>query len=93
MKFILLKHLSIFVYTKCNYINYSPEKGAPATRIDRANDNFLQGKEYLLDILLLSMSNSLVLSRCTGSVAVMLLADHFENVFAFNLGRYGVISL
>ena len=83
----------ICVTTDRKYINYKPGDGTPITRINRENDHFLQGKEYLTDILLLSMCDCLVLQRCTASVAVMLLSDHFEDVFVFNLGRWGVVTL
>lgn len=61
--------------------------------IDRANDSFIQGKDYLTQMMLLTMCNSLVAARCNGTAGVMMLADKFEHTYFFNLGRYGVISL
>ena len=75
------------------YVNYDPQKFLYQCQIDRANDNFLQGKDYLTQIVLLSMCNSFVAARCSGSVGVMMLAESFEHTYFFNLGRYGVISL
>ena len=75
------------------YVDFNPGQAVGIVRIDRENDYFLQGKEYLMEMAILSMCNSFVTARCSGSVGVMILAEDFENVFAFNLGRYGVIGL
>ena len=75
------------------YVDYNVEKFITSQRIDRANDYFLQGKEYLIEIVLLAMCNSLVSARCFGSVGAMIIADNFDHTYFFNLGRYGVISL
>lgn len=61
--------------------------------LDRPNDYFLQGKEYLTEIILLSTCNSFIASRNSGSIGVMMLAEKFEHTYFFNLGRYGMISL
>ena len=74
------------------FVDFSPEKAVGEFHLDRENDHFLRGKEYLMEMALLSMCNSFVTARCSGSAGVMVLAEDFENVFAFNLGRYGVIS-
>ena len=76
-----------------DYINHKPGNFVSATRIDRPNDHFLQGKEYLTEMMLLTMCNSFVTARCSGATGVMMLSNMFENVYAFNLGRYGVIGL
>ena len=75
------------------YVDYNVEKFITSQRIDRANDYFLQGKEYLIEIVLLTMCNSLVSARCFGSVGAMIIADKFEHTYFFNLGRYGMITL
>ena len=75
------------------YVDYVPGKSLYDFRIDRPNDHFQQGKDYLTQIVLASTCNSLVAARCSGSVGVMMLTDKFEHTYFFNLGRYGVISL
>ena len=75
------------------YVNYSEPKAITNCRIDRENDRFLQGKEYLIELVLLSTCNSFIAARCSGSVGVMMLADKFEHTYIFNLGKYGVIGL
>lgn len=75
------------------YVDYIPGKRLGNYGIDRPNDHFLQGKDYLTQMVLLSTCNSFVAARCSGSVGVMMLADKFEHTYFFNLGRYGVISL
>ena len=77
------------------YVNYNPQtdKSVAMSRIDRENDYFLQGKDYLTQMVLLSTCDSFIAARCGGSVGVMMMADRFEHTYFFNLGRYGVISL
>lgn len=75
------------------YVNYKQGEAISLVRIDRPNDHYLQGKDYLTQMVLLSLCNSLVAARCGGSVGVMMMTEHFENTYFFNLGRYGVITL
>lgn len=75
-----------------DYVDFVPGKAVGEFHIDRENDHFMLGKEYLMEMSLLSTCTSFVTARCSGSAGVMVLAEGFENVFAFNLGRYGIIS-
>lgn len=75
------------------YVDYMPGKFLGEIQIDRPNDCFQQGKDYLTQMVLLSTCNSFVAARCSGSVGVMMMTDKFEHTYFFNLGRYGVISL
>ena len=75
------------------YVNYEQGQYVGSMRIDRPNDHFLQGKEYLTEMVLLSMCNSFVAARCSGTVGVMMLADNFEHTYFFDLGRYDVADL
>lgn len=75
------------------YVNYVPGKRLGCYSIDRPNDHFLQGKDYLTQIVLASMCNCFVAARCQGSVGVMMMADKFEHTYFFNLGSYGVVEL
>lgn len=75
------------------YVDYTPGKWVTFCRVDRENDYFLQGKEYLTELVLLSQCTSFIAARCSGTVGVMMLAEHFEHTYFFNLGRYGMISL
>lgn len=75
------------------YVDFVPGKRIVGMSIDRANDSFIQGKDYLTQMILLTMCNSLVAARCNGTAGVMMLADKLEHTYFFNLGRYGVISL
>ena len=77
------------------YVNYNPQtdRSTALSRIDRPNDHYQQGKDYLTQMVLASTCNSFVAARCGGSVGVMMLADKFEHTYFFNLGRYGVIGL
>ena len=77
------------------YVDYNPQTdmSTAMSRIDRPNDHFIQGKDYLTQMVLLSTCNSFVAARCSGSVGVMMLADKFEHTYFFNLGKYGMIGL
>ncbi len=73
------------------YVDFNPktDKSIGLSRIDRENDHFLQGKDYLTQMMLLTMCNSFVAARCGGSYAVMMMTDRFEHTYFFDLGRYG----
>jgi hypothetical protein len=77
------------------YVDYNSikDKWVSVCRINRENDHYLQGKEYLTQIVILSMCNSLVAARCSGTTTTMMLADKFEHTYFFNVGRYGNITL
>lgn len=75
------------------YVDYKPGQEINLVRIDRPNDRFLQGKDYLTQMILLTKCDSFVAARCSGSVSVMTMAEKFEHTYFFNLGRYGAISL
>ena len=73
------------------FVNYNvPGKVITSFRFNREDDNFLQGKEYLIEMLLLTKCNSLVMHRTYGTLGVMILGEHFENAYFFNLGIYGM---
>ena len=76
------------------YVDYDPKKDKTLakTRIERENDNYLQGKEYLTQIAILSMCNCFVGARCSGTSVVMMWQENFENTYFFNLGKYGVFK-
>ncbi len=74
------------------YIDYVPGRRLGCYGLDRANDHFLQGKDYLIQMVLLSMCNSFIAARCSGATGVMLMADKFEHTYFFNLGKYNMIS-
>lgn len=77
------------------YVDYNPQtdRSTALSRIDRPNDHYIQGKDYLTQMVLLTMCNSFVAARCGGTLGVMLMTENFEHTYFFNLGRYGVISL
>ncbi len=75
------------------YPEYKNGQMISLCRIDRPNDHFLQGKDYLTQIVLLSQCNSFITARCSGAIGAVMMAEHFEHVLAFNLGRYGMISV
>ena len=73
--------------------NSLKDKVVSTCRIERENDYYLQGKEYLTQIWLLSMCNALVAARCSGTTTAMMLDNKFEQTYFFNVGRYGQMTL
>ncbi|MBR4151647.1 MAG: hypothetical protein IKT98_01660 [Selenomonadaceae bacterium] len=75
------------------YVDYNPktDKSVAYSRISRENDHYQQGKDYLTQIILVSMCNSLVAARCGATKSAVILADKFEHTYFFDLGRYGEI--
>lgn len=72
------------------YLDYKSGTILANNRIDRENDRFLQGKEYLKQILLLSKCKFLVSARTSAMHGALILSGGFENIFAFYNGLYGV---
>ena len=77
------------------YVDYNSLKDrfVSVCRINRENDHYLQGKDYVTQIVLLSMCNSLVGARCSGNTTAMLLNEKYEHTYFFNVGRYGQLTL
>lgn len=75
------------------YVDYKPGEFISTVRINRPDDHFIQGKDYLTQMVLLSTCDSFITARCSGATGVMMLSEKFENVYAFNLGRYNMIGL
>lgn len=82
----------ICVTLEKEFVKYDINKWVSECHSSRDNDYYLRGKEYLADILMLSMCNCFVCGITSGSVGVMMMSD-FENVHAFNFGKYGRIGL
>ena len=58
---------------------------------ERENGYFLSGKEYLIEMMLLTKCNSLIASGGSGSNGVMFFAEkNFDNIYEFRLGSYGI---
>ena len=75
------------------YVNYDGKTYINAYHQNRENDFYLRSKEYLMEMALVSKCNSFVTARCSGAAGVMLMAEKFENVYAFNLGKYNMIAM
>ena len=74
------------------FADYKLGKSIGGTRIERENDHFLSGKDYLIEMMLLSKCNSFLASGGSGNNGVMLFAEDFENTYTFRLGSYGVYA-
>ena len=74
------------------YADCKPGQIYVNSRINRENDRFLTAKDYLTELVLLSQCNSFITARSSGSLGVMMMANDFEHVLAFNLGNYGKLA-
>lgn len=74
---------------KRRLVDYQDGMDVPTIRIDREDDCYIRGVEYLTTIAMLSKSYAFVGGRTSGSVGAMLLSDGFKYQYIFDLGRYG----
>ncbi len=63
-----------YITNRRSYIEYSGDKRTPECRIDRENDYFLQGKEYLTQMVMLSKADCFIGGRTSGTVGLMLMS-------------------
>ena len=59
---------------------------------ERKNGKYLDGLEYLTDIVILSRCNCIVGSTTCGTIAAVLMSDGFEHSYFFNCGLYGITN-
>lgn len=73
---------------KRSFISYEKGRSVPDHRINRDNDFYWQGREYLSTIAMLSKSKGFVGGRTSGSVGATLLSSGFEYMYVYKIGRY-----
>ena len=56
--------------------------------IDKDNDKYLRGMEYLVSILFLSQCDGIICSQCGGSTGAFLFSEGFDYLYVFDLGYY-----
>lgn len=55
---------------------------------DRENDRYLKGRDYLINIVLLSECNCLVAGSAGGTYAALLMGSEYEYQYIYDLGNY-----
>ena len=72
------------------YINFNPDdrKEISLYSLNRDNDKYLNGLEYLTSKLLLCECKGLITSMCGGTVLTMLFSKSFDYIYVFDLGVY-----
>ena len=75
------------------YFKYDGKTNITFYHNNRENDYYLQGKEYVMQMGMLAKCNSLVATRCSGTLGVAMMNDKFENIYTFNLGKYNFIDM
>ena len=79
----------IVVSNKREYVDYVEGQSVTKSSINRDNDRFLRGKEYLTTILILSKCDGIIAGRTSGTVGAFLLSDGYDYSYVYDLGRYG----
>lgn len=72
---------------KC-WVDYIDGKGIGAFNVNRENNNFLKGLEYLTTIYMLSKCQGLIAGQCGGTTGALLFNDSYDMRFIWDLGRY-----
>jgi len=57
---------------------------------ERENEKYLQGLEYLTDIVILSRCNSIIGGTSCGMIAAVLMSNGFEHQYFFDCGVFGI---
>lgn len=70
------------------YVQYDDKKNIGSYSNNRKNDRFLNGKEYLTQMTLLTKCNCFVTAMCSGAVGVMMMTEGFDQMVVFNCGYY-----
>lgn len=70
------------IYDTKEYLNYNAEF--------TERSPFERGIEHLKSIYLLAGCNGMIAGRTSGTVGALLMADHYEFLYVFSLGRYGI---
>ena len=70
--------------------NYKKEMGGiPSLSFERQHDNYLKGLEYIRDVYLLSLCDSIIAPRVNGStIALALNNNKYKHKYIFSLGQY-----
>ena len=66
----------------------SNEKLLSRISFDRANDNYLKGKEYFSSLYIVSRCDGMVAGNCGGTFVSLLLSESQENKYVYNEGFY-----
>lgn len=69
-------------YSKGDLLNINDAK------IERDNDRYLKGEEYLKSMWILTQCKALIAGNVSGTVGVLLLNDSYEYKYIFNNGLY-----
>lgn len=67
------------------------DKWMSESQFDTLNDKHHQGMDYITAIVILSKCNCFIGGKCDGTLAALNMnGDKYENVYLFDLGRYGI---
>ena len=85
---ILKKHYAkAYLTNKREFVDYQGGYICE-TSINRENDKYLQGKEYLTTIYILSKCNCIIAARASGTVAADIMSQGWEYAKYYDLGVF-----
>ncbi len=76
-----------YIATETEFVDYQGGYLSQNT-VERKNDKFLRGVEYLTNIVMLTKCNCMVAGRTSGTVGACLLSEGWEYSYFFDLGSY-----
>lgn len=82
------KYGNMLSVNRKEFVDYVDGKGIGVFHIERENDNYYKGLEYLTSIYFLSKCNGLLMGHCGGATGALLFNDKYDELFIWNLGRY-----
>ena len=74
--------------SKRPYINYDGKTHISLYHLNRENDFYLLGKEYLTQIVILSKCNCLITMKANGAIGALMMSDGFEQIMVLDAGNY-----
>lgn len=78
---LMIPNTSRYTETGENYL---------ADIVREGKNGFMNGKDYLASIYVLSRCRYLIAGRTSGSLSAVLLSEGFEDMYLWNLGYYGI---
>lgn len=85
-----IKYKDSVIITDRSFINYNEKKLLADYSLERENDKYYQGLDYLTQIYILSQCDYLLAGLASGSVAVLLMENNFKDKYIWDLGFYGI---
>ena len=88
-KKFIKRYPDIIFYSKHNCINIEENEYLSDAYKRNKIDIVKKNREYLIDLIILSMCGGLIAGRTSGSVMARVISDSYKDYYFWNDGRYG----